>query len=33
LVEHGVDHAGLVPVDESVGDVDIFGDDDARRRL
>src|SRR5262245_65827943 len=30
LVEHGVDHPGLVPIDEGIGDVDVFGDDDAR---
>ena len=33
LVEHGVDHAGLVPVDEGGGDVDIFRGDDPRRHV
>src|SRR5689334_12929130 len=29
LVEHGVDHAGLVLFDEGVRDIDVFGNDDA----
>ncbi len=33
LIEHGVDHAGLVGVDEGGGDVDIFGHDDPRRHV
>src|SRR6186713_3541145 len=33
LVEHGVHHPGLLPVDESIRNVDIFGDDDAARHV
>src|SRR6185312_13349690 len=33
LVEHGVDHAGLVAADEGGGDVGVFGDDGARRHV
>src|SRR4051812_32331482 len=33
LVEHSVDHAGLLAIDEGVGDVDIFGHDDAARHV
>src|SRR4029453_2896745 len=33
LIEHGVDHAGLVFVHEGIGDVDIFGNDDTRRHV
>ena len=33
LIEHGVDHAGLLLVDEGGGDVNIFRHDDARRHI
>ena len=33
LVEHRIDHAGLVAVDEGMGDVDIFRHHDARRHV
>ena len=33
LIEHGVDHAGLVAADESGGDIRVFGDDHARRHI
>ena len=32
-VQHRIDHAGLVTVDEGIGDVDIFGNDHARRNI
>src|SRR5215471_15657239 len=33
LIEHRVDHPGLVPIDEGVGDVHVLGDDDTRRNI
>ena len=33
LVEHSVDHSCLVALDESSGNVGIFGYDDARRNI
>src|SRR5258708_12713258 len=33
LIEHGIDHPGLVLVDEGVGDIDVFGDDNTRRNV
>src|SRR5262249_46643204 len=32
-IEHRVDHAGLLALDERIGDADIFGDDDAGRDI
>ena len=33
LVEHGIDHAGLIVVDEGVGDIDIFRHHDPSRHI
>ena len=33
LIEHGIDHAGLLAIDESRSDVDIFRHDDVRRHI
>ena len=33
LIEHGIDHAGLVALDESGGDIGIFRHHDARRHV
>ena len=33
LIEHRIDHAGLLAIDEGMGDIDIFGDHDAGRHV
>src|SRR6185436_19445954 len=33
LIKHGIDHSSFILVDEGVGDVDVFGHDDACRHV